>query len=216
MSCCQCQGIEALFNDKTATRELNDYRQNGPGKTTRWLIEALKAEEGDDLTLLDIGGGIGAIQHELLGAKVSTKATHIDASTAYIAAAKQEAERQGHADRITYRHGDFVELAPEISAADIVTLDRVICCYPDMPALVGLSSERAGKFYGVVLPRDTWWTRLGGHLFNFVWWLIRHPYRFFVHPIDAVEAVLRQNGLERRFYRKSFLWYVAVYSRGAE
>jgi hypothetical protein len=213
MSCCQCQGIEALFNDKTAVRDLKDYRWNGPDKTTVWLIEALKAEGGDDLTLLDIGGGIGAIQHDLLKANVA-KAIHVDASTAYLEASKQEAERQGHVDRVSYRYGDFVSLAPELTPADIVTLDRVICCYHDMETLVGLSSAGAGKLYGVVLPRDTWWTRLGGRLFNFVWWLIRHPYRFFVHPITAVEAVIRQNGLKRHFYRKSFLWYVAIYSRG--
>ncbi|MBI2966094.1 MAG: hypothetical protein HYY34_07815 [Chloroflexi bacterium] len=68
MNCCQCQGIEQVFNAKVAARELRAYRKKGPRKTTRLLIDALKAEGVDGLTLLDIGGSIGKIQHELLDA----------------------------------------------------------------------------------------------------------------------------------------------------
>ena len=45
-------------------------------------------------------------------------------------------------------------MSDEIEAADVVTLDRVICCYPDMEALVGRSAERALRLYGLVHPRD--------------------------------------------------------------
>jgi len=149
MDCCQCQGIEAKFNQKTAAEQLRRYRENGPAKTTLMLTNALKDEGVDGMTLLDIGGGIGAIQHELLEAGAKT-ATSVEASTAYIEAAKEEAERQGQAGRMAYHCGDFVDLAPSIAPADIVTLDRVICCYHDMQKLVGQSSARAQRFYGVV------------------------------------------------------------------
>jgi magnesium-protoporphyrin O-methyltransferase len=212
MSCCQCQGIETFFNKKTATRELKQYRRKGPRKTTRMLIDALKAEGVDGMALLDIGGGIGIIQHELLSAGADS-VTNVEASTAYIEAVKEEARRQGHADRVSFYHGDFVDLAPDIPSADIVTLDRVICCYHDMKALVGLSSARAGKLYGVVYPRDTWWTRIGLAIGNFVFGVLRNPFRIFVHPTEAVEAVVRGNGLEPRFYRQTAIWQVVVYGR---
>ena len=160
MKCRQCQGIERWFNKKLAAKELRQYRKKGPARTTRMLIEALKAEGIEGMTLLDIGGGIGTIQHELLGAGVSS-AINLEGSTAYLETAKEEAERRGHAHRVRYHHGDFVGLASDIQGADIVTLDRVICCYPDFPALVGLSSARAGKLYGVVYPHDTWWAKIG-------------------------------------------------------
>ena len=155
MACSHCRGVEKIFDQGTAERDLKAYRARGPSTTTRLLIAALEAAGIADLTLLDIGGGVGAIQHELLqdGAR---NAIAIDASSAYLHAAKQEAERQGHIDRIAYHQGDFVELAPQLPQADIVTLEKVICCYPDMRALVGLSSARAGKLYRVVFPRDTW------------------------------------------------------------
>ncbi|MFQ5859762.1 MAG: hypothetical protein ACE5LU_29555, partial [Anaerolineae bacterium] len=150
--------------------------------------------------------------HALLRAGAST-AINIDASPAYLEAAEEEAERQGFADRVTSHAGDFVDLAPEIPPADVVTLDRVICCYHDMEALVGLSSARARRLYGLIYPRDTWWVKMAGPIANFYFWLRRNPFRIFFHPTEAVEAVLRSNGLERRFCRKTFVWQVVVYGR---
>lgn len=212
MNCCQCQGIETYFDQKTATKDIKRYREKGPDKTTRMLIDALKAEDIEEMTLLDIGGGVGPIQHEMLSAGASS-AISVEASKAYIEAAKEEAERQGHADRVSHRHGNFVDLAPDIPQADIVTLDRVICCYHDMQALVGLSSALASRSYGVVYPRDTWWTKISFAISNFTYWIRRNPFRVFVHPTKAVDAIVRSNGLEQRFYRKTGSWQVVVYTR---
>jgi magnesium-protoporphyrin O-methyltransferase len=212
MTCRQCQGLENLFDAKTATNELKDYRKKGPSKTTKMLVAALTSKGVEGLTLLDIGGGVGAIQHELVKAGVN-RVVNVDASTAYLDAAKSEAIRQGYANQASYHHGDFVELAPTIAPVDIVTLDRAICCYPDMPALVGLSSARAAKFYGLVYPRDAWWTRVGVGIINFFSWLFYKDYRFFAHATHAVEAILHQNGLKQCFYRQTFLWQIAVYGR---
>ncbi len=211
MPCSQCQGIERMFNSNRAVRELKKYRRSGPARTTRMLIGALKAEGVAGLTLLDIGGGVGALQHELLEAGVRN-ATGVDASTAYLDVARQEVERRGHADRVRHRHGDFVALAPQIEAAGVVTLDRVICCYPDVQALVGLSAARARRLYGVVYPRRTWWTRLGFRLINVVCRITGDPFRVFVHDPAAVEALVRDAGLARRFYQKTMLWLVEVYA----
>ena len=212
MSCPHCQGLESLFNHKTARRELKRYRKKGPEKSTRLLIEALKAQGVADLTLLDIGGGVGAIQHELLQAGAN-QATNVDASSAYIEAARAEAERQGLVERVSYHFGNFVELAPDLAPAQIITLDRSICCYPDMPRLVGQSAAKAEKLYGLVYPQDSWWMRLGAKVINFVLWLQRNPYRFFVHSSEAVDTVIRERNLARIFYHKTFFWQIAVYER---
>jgi hypothetical protein len=212
MDCPHCQGADKTFGSGMAERDLRRYRSRGPGQTTHLLIEALKAAGIAELTLLDIGGGVGAIQHELLKGG-SSSVIAVDASSAYLQAARQEAKRQGHADRVTYHYGDFVALAPQLPTADIVTLEKVICCYPDMNALVSLSSARAGKLYGVVFPRDTWWMRVSGRVINFFLRLQRSAFRFFVHPTEAVEAVVRANGLQRRYYHQTLLWQVIVYGR---
>lgn len=212
MNGCQCKGVEMMFNQKSAVRELKQYRRKGPNRTTQMLIDALKTEGIEGMTLLDIGGGVGAIQHELLSAGVRS-AANVDASAAYVAVAKEEAERRGHAGLVSYYHCDFIQLAPEIAPADIVTLDRVICCYDDMQALVGLSSARARNMYGLVYPRDTWWMKIRVAIENFVYRVVRNPFRSFVHPTEQVDAVVRSSGLRRRLYLKTFLWQVVVYAR---
>ncbi|MCC7165650.1 MAG: methyltransferase domain-containing protein [Anaerolineae bacterium] len=215
MHCSQCDGIETIFNQKKAVKDLREYRRKGPVATTRLLLEGLKAEGVEGLTLLDIGGGVGAIPNELLRAGVS-EASDVDASAAFIAAAKEEAALQSHSDRIHFYYGDFINLAPEIPPADIVTLDRVICCYHDMDSLVGLSSARARKLYGVVFPRDTWWLKIGLRLGNLICRIQRNPFRSYAHPTREVEAKAQSNGLKRHYYRQTFLWQVVVYARESE
>jgi magnesium-protoporphyrin O-methyltransferase len=212
MNCDQCQGIEREFGQSEAASKLRAYREHGPAETTRLLIEAVKASGVAGQTVLDIGGGIGALQYGLLEAGAQS-ATSVEASSAYLRAAQDEAQRQGVIDRIHYAHGNFVELAAEIPAADIVTLDRVICCYHDMPALVGLSAARARKVYGLVYPREAWWVRLGIWLENLVYRLQGSSFRAFVHASQAVEAILHEQGWRRRYHRQNLAWQVAVYTR---
>lgn len=212
MNCCQCQGIEEEFGDKYVHWELSQYREKGANQTTRMLVDALKAAGVQGRTLLDIGAGLGAIEHELIAAGVS-QATDVDASRAYIQVARTEANRRGIADRIHFEYGDFVDIAPQVPSADIVTLDRVVCCYHDMKNLVELSAARAGKLYGLVYPRDTWWARLGVNVLNLFYRLRRKPFRTFVHPTRAVDAIVRKHGFQQRYYGKTPIWQVVVYSR---
>lgn len=212
MTCSQCQGIEHFFGRRQAERQLKSYRKRGPDKTTRMLIDALKAEGVDGLTLLDIGGGIGAVQLALLQAGVAS-ATDIDASNAYLAVARSEAAREGLIDRVTYRHGDFADLGPDVAPAGIVTLDRVICCYHNMQALVSQSAAKASKLYGLVYPRDTWWMRSAVRIGNLIMRLRRDPFRVFVHPPAAVDELARRGGLVQRYYRTAGPWQVVVYAR---
>src|SRR5215475_1505976 len=155
---CHCEGLERCFDTKRVERELADYRQHGAVPTTRRLIAMLQAKDVAGMTLLDIGSGLGAIPQSLLHTGVR-QAVDVDASAAYLAVARREAERLGIAERMQFVHGNFVAVAETMQAADIVTLDRVICCFADMPDLVSQSAAHAQRFYGIVIPRDTWWMR---------------------------------------------------------
>ena len=212
MNCCQIQGLEMVFDQPAVTKELIRYRRKGPSKTTRMLIEAVKAEEVGGKTLLDIGGGVGAVQHALLKDGLQ-QATDVDASEAYLEAARSEAQRRGFDDQITFFHGNFIDLARKVPPADIVTLDRVICCFPDMEQLVSLSAIKAKKAYGLVYPRQTWWLKALMRLANFYFKLRKNPYRMFLHPDREVDDILTSYGFKRHSYTRSFIWQVVVYSR---
>ena len=212
MTCTQCVGIERLFDEATARKELQRLRRRGPAKTTRWLLDALTEDGVRGRTFLDVGGGVGAIALDLMG-RGASGGTHADASTSQLAAARAEAEARGHAQHIRYVEGDFVDLAEGVPAADLVTLDRVLCCYPDMAGLVDAAAARAARTLGLVIPRSTWLTRLGVKLVNVMQRVRGHPFRVFLHPPEAVVERVERHGLHRRFRRHSLLWEVVVFTR---
>lgn len=207
---CGCSGNE--FGEAAARRSLRSYRRSGPPRTTAWLIEGLRAGGVDGMTVLDIGAGVGAVHLELL-VNGASAATDIDGSAAYVAVARAESERQGLAERVRHEVGDFVALAPTIEPADIVALDRVVCCYSDMAALVTLSVARARRRYGLVYPRDRWWIRAGTRVLNALARLARQKVRAHVHRTAAVDSIVRAAGFAPLLRRTNVFWQVVVYQR---
>lgn len=211
--CCRVD-YDAAFDADEARRDLLQYRANGPDLSTRRLLDALIAEGVEGAALLDIGGGVGAVHLELLAAGAA-RATDVDASSAYLATAEAEAAERGWQDRTTYRHGDFTRVANEVEPADIVTLDRVICCYPDARALIGRSAALARRLYGVVHPVDRWWTRALARLGNLGYRVFRNPYRMHVHSQPLIDSLLAEAGLRPILVRDAWFWRTAVYRREA-
>jgi len=212
LSACQCQGCDSQFGVKHAEKDLKRYRKSGPDATTRLLLDALKTQGLLGATLLDVGAGIGVVHHELLS-EGARSAIHIDATIANNDVAEQEATRQGHREQVIFIHGDFVDLAPEIAAADIVTLDRVICCYSNMEQLVDASAAKARRLYGAVYPRERWLLKVWIVFENLARRIRGNPFQTYIHPIRAIDRTLERNGLRRCWVRDTFSWRVAVYSR---
>ena len=210
--CPHCEGADAIFDQKTAASDLRDYQKGGAGGTTKRLLDAIKAAGVSGLSLLDIGGGIGVIQHELAAAGVE-RVTDVDASRAYLRMAREEAERRGYAENASYVHGDFVALSPQIDDADIVTMDRVICCYPHVEALVESAASKARRIFGVVYPRDLWWIKLGMPVMNFFLRLQGTAFRGFVHPSATVERITASHGFRKVAQHDGWLWQVSVFAK---
>jgi len=211
-TCC-ANDLERGFGARDVAEDLAAYRRGGLGADQRQLLAALVADGVQDRTVLDIGGGIGAIHHDLLRAGARS-VTDVDGSSAYIAAAQDEARHQGDLDRIDYRHGDFVELADGIEPADIVILLRVLCCYPDMPALVRASARRARGSYGVIYPRSTWWMRAAGTAYGVLrsrTGQLSGP--GYVHAERDVDRTIRSEGFESVVSDATFFWRIALYRR---
>ena len=213
MTCAHCRDAGDFFGEGPARRELRRYRKRGPGKTTRLLLDAVRERlPSGGFTVLDVGGGVGVLQHELMD-EGARRVVSVDASPAYLEAARSEAERRGREERLEQRLGDFVEVAEDVPDADVVTLDRVVCCYPDMPALVGRSAARARLLYGLVFPREEWWVRLGIAAINVWQRLRRSAFRVYVHPTGGLLAEVQRRGLVRVFGTTTFLWQVMLFER---
>ena len=212
MDCCQCQGIESMFDKKSAKRDLKRYLKKGPSTTTKILLNAVNKIGVQGMTFLDIGGGIGAVQYALIKLGALNGVT-IEASSAYIDSIKEETGENNLTEKVVFKHGDFTTIASDLNSSDIVTLDKVICCYDDMNRLVDLSSKLARKIYAVVYPRDNWWTKLFLPIINFYPKIKGSSFRLFIHPTNKVEDIIIKNGLKRIYNTTRLFWQVAVFIR---
>jgi len=162
--------------------------------------------------MLDIGGGIGAIHHELLK-DVANSATHVDASFAYLKIATEEAKKLGHDEQVNFIHADFTDVAADINEVDVVTLDRVVCCYPNFRDLLKSAAGKSRKAIALTYPRETWYMRMGVAVMNFLQRLRKDPFRVFIHPVAEMETLLNNEGLQRISVRRLFVWEMSLYQR---
>lgn len=209
-SCCAAPAAR-FFDESRAGKELRAYHRKGPGKTTRRLLAALRAD-GAGGTLLDLGSGSGVLTLELLKSGV-TRADCVDLSPGSLRVARAEAHRQGLAERITWHEGDVVELGPALPPADIVTLDRVVCCYPEYGPLLDQAARHSRQWLALSYPRDRWYVRLGIWLENLVLRLQRDSFRAFGHPVAAMDALLRQAGFVPVGHDATLVWESSLYRR---
>lgn len=214
MGCCDTRKYDDIFGKKRAKSDLKHYRKKGPAKTTQLLIDVLRSLGVRHQTLLDIGGGIGVISNELLAAGADS-AVHIEAADAFVAAAREEAMHRGNETRVRFLHGDFVALSAEIPPADIVTLDRVICCYRNMEELVTTSVSHARRAYGIVIPHERRLTRFMATGINLVFRISRSDFRFYLHAWRDIQQLIARAGWSLHTVRDTAIWRVAVFTSTA-
>ena len=214
MDCCSVNGLDKIFNKSKAQKESKAYLKKGLGKRARKIVDFLKSTSLSGATVLDIGCGIGALHFELLK-EGAAKAVGVDVSPASMEAATSLAQRVGFQGLVEYHVGDFVEQEGDIGQADIVLLDRVICCYPDMERLVTTSAQHAHRLYVLTYPTPTWWLRTARLLLNLGLTIFRNRYRFFLHHPSKIAEILASEGFTNIFHTTSTFgfWQVAVYQR---
>ena len=206
--CCIPAGCE-IFDERTARRDLSRYRRKGLDPTARRIVEFLRERELEVASVLDVGGGIGAIQLELLRAGAA-RVTNVELSPAYEKVARELLEDGGYAGRAVRLVHDFADGAAEVEAADAVVLHRVVCCYPDGEALLRSAADSAHRFLLLSLPRDVWWTRLVISLQN-AWHRLRgRRFRVFVHAPKALLAVARSRGFEPVLDQRGPIWQLVA------
>lgn len=213
MKYCHCHATEYHFDQARAEAELQRYKKKGPGKSTRILLDILKTLDLHGVRLLDIGAGLGTIARELFPEGLAS-AVLVEISSSFLSAAESEARLQGY-DRTTFRciHGDFLEMADKIPEADLVTMDRVVCCYPDMKNLIRTSSGKSARWYALSYPRDRWYVRLDDRYRN---WRRRRKgdlFRTYVHSQQRIHELLKAAGFTRQFRKSTFFWCVELYGR---
>lgn len=210
--CCDKDLALLGYDGLNADADLARWRNGKLYPATIELIDAVGRLGVAGAHLLDIGAGVGAVHLTLLEAGAAD-AVDVDASREYLSVALDEAERRGLQDRVTYQYGDVVELAGELPAADIVTLDSVICCYAYLEPLLEAASRSAPRVIGITYPRDVWWMRAYMRIYNLVQAVRRIPARYIVHGRAQVERFMVGAGYQRVHEGGPREWCVVVYAR---
>ena len=212
--CCTPKGYRQIFTEKNAAGEAKRYRRNGLDGTSKRIVDFIKDRGVEGKTLLEVGGGIRAVEIELLKAGVS-RTVNVELTPTYETAAGELLVESGLGDRVERLVMDFAEAGVEVQPADLVVMNRVICCYPDMPKLAGAAADRAKGMLVMSFPNRRWWTRFGLTLANFGFRVIRLQFRIFMHPPALILAAVEERGFKTRLNQPGLLWQVVALERTA-
>jgi 2-polyprenyl-3-methyl-5-hydroxy-6-metoxy-1,4-benzoquinol methylase len=211
VSACCAPRYRKVFSKRLARRDARRYRRRGLDKTARLIVDRLAERGLSDATVLEVGGGVGAIDIELLKAG-AREATVVELSEEYDAAAAELLAENGLPGRVSRQHGDFVELERDVDPADVVVMHRVVCCYPDPESLVGAAAEHARRLLALSFPRDTWWVRIGWYAVD-AWFRLVYRFESFVHPRERILGAAARKGFTPVHEHSGPLWHVAVLER---
>jgi methyltransferase family protein len=212
--CCTPKGYQQIFSERSARAQARTYRRRGLDASSRQIVELLKEQGVDGLTLLEVGGGIGAIQIELLKAGLA-RALSVELTPTYEESAAELLREAGLEGRVERRVMDFVDAGTEIEAADIVVMNRVICCYPDLPRLAGAAADRTRSLLVMSFPKERWWSRMIVWMANVGMTITRREFRIFLHPLAQILATGKEHGLELAVNRPGVFWQLAAMRRVA-
>ena len=212
MSACCGPAYDRFFGARQARRDAKRYRKHGLDQTARRLVDELAQHGVDGASVLEVGGGVGAIDIELLG-QGAERAVVVELSNGYDEEAQALAAEAGEEAGIERRHGDFAEEEASIEPADVVVMHRVVCCYPDPELLVGAAARHARRLLALSFPRNTWWLRLGVNAAN-VWFRMRGGIQSYVHPPAEVVGIAEAAGFSTVLDERSTrIWRIAVFER---
>ena len=214
--CCavpSADGYEEVFDDRFARKAARRYRRKGLTPTERRIVSFISATGVEDATVLEVGGGVGEIQLELL-ARGAARTVNLELSSAYEAEAARLIGEAGVAGRVTRQLGVDLAVAPaEVDMADVVVLHRVVCCYPDYERLLGAATERARHTLVFSHPPRTILRRVFVAVENLTLRLSHKTYRGFIHSPNAMIDTLRRHGFEPRIRHYGLSWCVVGATR---
>ncbi|WP_166876459.1 methyltransferase domain-containing protein [Salinibacterium sp. ZJ450] len=212
-ACCTPDGsadYAAVFDERFASRVARRYRRRGLARAERRIVEYASAAGVAGASVLEVGGGVGEIQLELL-ARGAASTVNLELSPGYETEAARLIAEAGVAERVTRRVGIDIARHPDVvEPADIVVLHRVVCCYPDVERLLAAVASRARRLVVFSYPTASWFTRMGVRISNFFIRRSGRNYQGFVHSPDAMLRSLRAHGFEPREQQRGIAWCVVA------
>jgi magnesium-protoporphyrin O-methyltransferase len=212
--CCEPGGYESVFSDRFARRVARRYHRRGLNATQERLVGFVSGRGVQDASVLEIGGGVGEIQVELLR-RGARSVTNTEISHSYEAEAAELLAQAGLQERVTRRFVDIAAAPQDVEPADIVVLHRVVCCYPDYEKLLTAAGSHARRLLVFSHPPSGVVTRLVMGWDNLLRRIRGNEFRSFAHPPRAMVAVLEAQGLTPTYRHRGWTWHVVGLERSA-
>jgi 2-polyprenyl-3-methyl-5-hydroxy-6-metoxy-1,4-benzoquinol methylase len=213
VAACCARGCDELFTERVALRDARRYRRKGLDGTARAMRDHLVSTRLEGATVLEVGGGVGALQLELLKAGAA-RGVVLELSPAYDEPARALARDAAVEERVERRLHDLAADPATVEPADVVVLHRVVCCYPDAETLLRAAAEKARGTVVFSYPPAAWWTRAAARVGN-GWQRLRgRSFRAYVHDPRRMAATLEAQGLRRAWSHRGFFWHAVAVERG--
>ena len=210
--CCNPRGCDQFFSPRFARRMARRYRNRGIDKTARQMVEFLQSRGLDGATVLEVGGGVGEIQLELLN-RGAERTVNLELSPGYEHEAVRLVREAGVDGRVERRIHDIAVDPAAVEPVDIVVLHRVVCCYPDVERLLAAVAEHTKDVVVLSHPPHNAVMVAGFGIQNAVFRLMGRTYRSFVHPPELMIEVLERHGLRVLHRHHGLAWHVVAMSR---
>ena len=210
--CCRPGDYDKLFDEKNARAKAREYARKGLNDDARRIVDFVRGRLSPGYSVLEVGGGVGAIQLELLRDGAG-RAVNVELATHYETVAAELIRERGLGERVDRRLGDFVRESGTIADADVVVMQRVVCCYPDADALVGAAADHARRLLLLTFPVERWWIRVGLAAENALFRLRGSTFRSFVHSTAAVLAIAQRHGMRVAEHHRGLIWQVVALER---
>ena len=210
--CCDPDDYQSVFSDRFARRVSRRYERRGLSPAARGIVEFATSQGIAGATVLEIGGGVGQVQLELLR-RGASHVTNLEISENYEAEAARLLDQAGLAGRVTRRFLDIARAPLEVPPADVVVLHRVVCCYPDYVTLLSVAAGHARKALVYSHPAAN---VINGVLFgaeNAYRRLTRNDFRVFVHTPEGMVRAAQSDGLAVAYRRHARDWDVVGLAR---
>lgn len=206
MSCCAPKGYARLFGKRAARRDVRRYEKDGLDDTGARMVAFLRERGVEGATVLEIGGGVGALQLELLEAGAA-HATNLELSPEYEEAAGQLLRERNLEEQVDRHLGDVVADPALAEPADAVLMHRVVCCYPDYERLLGAAASHAKQALVFSHPPRNLASRAFLALQNLGLRLAGKEFRAFAHPPAAMLDVCSAHGFSATLHT-GVVWQV--------
>jgi 2-polyprenyl-3-methyl-5-hydroxy-6-metoxy-1,4-benzoquinol methylase len=210
--CCRPGDYDKVFDEKNARSKARAYARKGLTGDARRIVDLVRGKLSPGYSVLEVGGGIGEIQLELLR-DGAARVLNVELATQYEAVASELIRERGLGDRVERRLGDFVREAAAIPAADVVVMNRVVCCYPDADALVGAAAEHARRYLVMTFPVERWWIRAGLAAANALLAVRGSTFRGYAHTTSAVLSAAQGRGMRPAEQRRGLIWQLVALER---